>query len=127
MVPASTGKAREEVSAMQKLIGTEVTLQPWDWKCYSEQVLKAQYDINEDEVKPDFELDHVLNALLRHKPTNEQQAIFAPLIFWSFGSVSKGRERRQLHQFALAGSVSREQIQNAVAVGRDTLDRAEPA
>ncbi len=36
------------------------TLQPWDWEFYSEQVRKAKYDLNEDEVKPYFELDNVL-------------------------------------------------------------------
>ena len=35
-------------------------LQPWDWEFYSEQVRKAKYDLNEDDVKPYFELNNVL-------------------------------------------------------------------
>ena len=61
MVPASTEKAREEAAAMQKLIGTDFTLQPWDWEYYSEQVRKAQYDLNEEQIKPYLELNRVLH------------------------------------------------------------------
>lgn len=35
-------------------------LQPWDWDFYAEQVRKAQYDLDEAEVKPYFELNKVL-------------------------------------------------------------------
>ena len=35
-------------------------LQPWDWEFYTEQVRKAKYDLDESQVKPYFELNHVL-------------------------------------------------------------------
>ena len=35
-------------------------LQPWDWEYYAEQVRKAKYDLDDAQVKPYFELDHVL-------------------------------------------------------------------
>ena len=34
--------------------------QAWDWDFYAEQVRKARYDFNEEEVKPYFELNRVL-------------------------------------------------------------------
>ena len=63
MVPAATEKARGEAARMQKLIdqqGGGFKLQPWDWQYYAEQVRKAEYDHDESQVRPYFELDHVL-------------------------------------------------------------------
>ena len=48
---------------MQALIdkqGGGFKLEPWDWKYYAEQVRKAQYDLDEDQLKPYFELNRVL-------------------------------------------------------------------
>lgn len=63
MVPAATAKARGEAARMQKLIDTEkggFKLGPADWEFYSEKVRKAEYDLDESQVKPYFELEHVL-------------------------------------------------------------------
>jgi len=63
LVPASTGKARAEIARMQKEIDAEhggFQLAAWDWQYYAEKVRKADYDIDESEVKQYFELDHVL-------------------------------------------------------------------
>jgi peptidyl-dipeptidase Dcp len=63
MVPAATAKARSEAAQMQALIdkqGGGFKLAPWDWQYYSEQVRKAQYDLDESQLKPYFELDRVL-------------------------------------------------------------------
>jgi len=63
LAPASAKKAVEEGNDIQALIDTQkggFKLQPWDWEFYSEQVRKAKYDINEDQVKPYFELNNVL-------------------------------------------------------------------
>src|SRR6185437_10122293 len=35
-------------------------LQPWDWNFYAEQVRRMRYDLDENQVKPYFELDRVL-------------------------------------------------------------------
>ena len=35
-------------------------LQPWDWESYAEQVRKAKYDLDEEQIKPYFELNNVL-------------------------------------------------------------------
>jgi peptidyl-dipeptidase Dcp len=64
MVPAATAKARGEAARMQKLIDAEkgdFTLSAADWEFYAEKVRKAEYDIDESQVKPYFELDHVLH------------------------------------------------------------------
>jgi peptidyl-dipeptidase Dcp len=63
LVPAATAKARVEMAAMQAVIDKEnggFKLAPWDWQYYAEQVRKAQFDLDESQIKPYFELDHVL-------------------------------------------------------------------
>jgi len=64
MVPAATAKARGEAAKMQTLIDKNkggFKLAPWDWQFYAEQVRKAEYDLDEAQVKPYFEIDHVLH------------------------------------------------------------------
>jgi len=63
IVPAATAKAREEAARMQKLIDAEkggFTLGPQDWQFYAEKVRQAEYDLDESQIKPYFELEHVL-------------------------------------------------------------------
>ncbi|WGQ11844.1 M3 family metallopeptidase [Pedobacter gandavensis] len=63
LVPASTAKARAEAKDIQTVIDQQkggFKLAPWDWNFYSEQVRKAKYDLDENEIKPYFELDTVL-------------------------------------------------------------------
>lgn len=63
LVPASTAKAKAEAKDIQALIDQQkggFKLAPWDWNFYSEQVRKAKYDLDENEIKPYFELDTVL-------------------------------------------------------------------
>jgi len=57
-------KARNEGRKMQALIDAEkggFALEPWDWQIYAERVRKAEYDLDEAQIKPYFELDRVLN------------------------------------------------------------------
>jgi peptidyl-dipeptidase Dcp len=63
LVPPATAKARGEAAAMQRLIdkqGGGFRLEPWDWQYYAEQVRAAQYALDEEQIKPYFELDRVL-------------------------------------------------------------------
>ncbi len=63
MVDASTAKARSEAAKMQKIIDAQkggFTLGPQDWEIYAEQVRKAEYDLDESQIKPYFELNRVL-------------------------------------------------------------------
>jgi peptidyl-dipeptidase Dcp len=64
MVPAATAKARGEAARMQKLIDARkggFKLGPADWEFYAEKVRKAEYDLDESQIKPYFELEHVLH------------------------------------------------------------------
>ncbi len=63
LVPAATAKARGEAARMQKLIDAEKGAFPLgaaDWDFYAEKVRKAEYDLDESQVAPYFELDRVL-------------------------------------------------------------------
>ncbi|MGA7297113.1 MAG: peptidyl-dipeptidase Dcp [Rhodanobacteraceae bacterium] len=63
LVKPTNDKAREEASDIQAMIkkdGKDFKLQPWDWELYSGKVRKARYDLDEDQIKPYFELDNVL-------------------------------------------------------------------
>ncbi|MDE2040359.1 MAG: M3 family metallopeptidase [Elusimicrobia bacterium] len=65
---AALRKARGEAADIQKLIDRQAKaahtrpfrLEPWDWAFYARQVRKARYDFGDAQVKPYFELDHVL-------------------------------------------------------------------
>lgn len=63
LVPAATARAAAEAQDIQKVIDSQnggFKVQPWDWEIYAEQVRKAKYDLDEEQVKPYFELDNVL-------------------------------------------------------------------
>jgi peptidyl-dipeptidase Dcp len=63
LVPAATARARSEGNAIQAMItkdGDSFQLEPWDWDHYSDQVRKAQFDLDENQIKPYFELNNVL-------------------------------------------------------------------
>ena len=63
LVPAATAKAAREAKDIQDVIDADkggFQLQPWDWEFYSEKVRKARYDLDDEQVKPYFELDNVL-------------------------------------------------------------------
>jgi peptidyl-dipeptidase Dcp len=81
LVPAATAKAIDEGKDIQAVIDAHAAsvlkaagssadpvtaravafrLKPWDWEFYAEQVRKAKYDLDEDQVKPYFELNNVL-------------------------------------------------------------------
>lgn len=60
--PLAVEQKREaaELQALVKQEGGDFTLQPWDWDFYSEKLRKARYDLNQDELKPYFEITKVL-------------------------------------------------------------------
>lgn len=63
LVPSATAKARGEAAEIQVLIDKQnggFKLQPWDWNYYAEQVRKEKYNLDENEIKPYFELNKVL-------------------------------------------------------------------
>lgn len=63
--PAAAARVREEVADMQaiaKRSGASITIEPWDYHFYAEKVRKAQYDLDQAEIKPYFELNNMINA-----------------------------------------------------------------
>jgi peptidyl-dipeptidase Dcp len=59
-------KAKEEAADMQKIIdkeGGKFKLASWDWWFYSEKVRKAKYDLDEEMLRPYFELDNVKKGI----------------------------------------------------------------
>ena len=61
--PAAVARVREEVADMQaiaKAEGANITIEPWDYLYYAEKVRKAKYDLNQNELKPYFELDNMI-------------------------------------------------------------------
>jgi peptidyl-dipeptidase Dcp len=62
-VPPTAQKAADEARLIQAAIdkdGKHFDLKPWDWEMYSEQVRKEKYDLDQNQLKPYFELHKVL-------------------------------------------------------------------
>ena len=62
--------AKREAAALQAVMDMDLandqcqmsndkSLRPWDWWFYAEKLRKAKYDLDEEEIKPYFELDNV--------------------------------------------------------------------
>ena len=54
--------AKREAAALQELLEQDMPgekLQPWDWWYYTEKLRKAKYALDEEELKPYFELNNV--------------------------------------------------------------------
>ncbi|WP_438381413.1 M3 family metallopeptidase [Asaia sp. BMEF1] len=63
LVPATAAEQHREAAELQKAIGEDhqnFTLKPWDWNFYAERVRKQKFDLNQNDVKPYFELHTVL-------------------------------------------------------------------
>lgn len=63
LAPAAVANAKKEAAEIQHLIDAQhggFTLAPWDWAHYSEQVRKAKYNFDDTQLRPYFELNHVL-------------------------------------------------------------------
>jgi peptidyl-dipeptidase Dcp len=63
LVPATQAEQKREAADIQAVIdknGHGFKLAAWDWEHYAEQVRRAKYDLDENAVKPYFELDTVL-------------------------------------------------------------------
>ncbi len=62
----SLAAAKREAAALQAM--TDEPIEPWDWWYYAEKLRKEKYDLNEEELKPYFELSNVRKGvfLLAH-------------------------------------------------------------
>lgn len=55
-------RAKAEAADMQKMIrkeGRDFKLEPWDWWYYAEKVKKAKYDLDDNALRPYFQLENV--------------------------------------------------------------------
>ncbi|MBS0194301.1 MAG: M3 family metallopeptidase [Proteobacteria bacterium] len=58
---AEAVRIQQQIDADAKADGKPTfKLEPWDWQYYAEQVRKAEYDLDEAQIKPYFELNTVL-------------------------------------------------------------------
>ena len=58
-------KALAERDALQEMIAQEggnFALAPWDWRYYAEKLRKAEFDLDEAEIKPYFQLERMIEA-----------------------------------------------------------------
>jgi peptidyl-dipeptidase Dcp len=57
---------RQELAAMRPLATRDgvATIEPWDYLYFAEKIRKAQYDIDQGEIKPYFELNNMVAAAI---------------------------------------------------------------
>ena len=63
LAPLAVANARREAADIQKVVDQEkggFRIASWDWDLYSEKVRKARYAFDESELRPYYELNHVL-------------------------------------------------------------------
>src|SRR5213593_4452000 len=63
LAPAAVANAKREAGEMQKIVAQEnggFQIAAWDWDFYSEKVRKARYDFDESQLRPYYELNHVI-------------------------------------------------------------------
>ena len=58
-----TKEEAADLQAMMKKEGVAGELKGWDWRYYNEKVMKAKFDIDENETRPYFKLENVLEGL----------------------------------------------------------------
>ena len=69
IMKASTAKARKEVAEMQKMMDADPSvpagskIEPWDWWYYAEKVRQAKYALDDEAIKPYFQMDSVRNGI----------------------------------------------------------------
>src|ERR1700694_3442516 len=63
LAPPAVANAKREAADMQKIVDQEnggFQVAAWDWDFYSEKVRKARYAFDESELRPYYELNHVI-------------------------------------------------------------------
>ena len=65
--PAAVARVKEEVADMQAIAdkeGADITIQPWDYRFYAEKVRKDKYDLDQNEIKPYFQLSKMIDGMM---------------------------------------------------------------
>ena len=61
----AVARVREEVADMQAIVDAEhggFAIEPWDYRYYAEKVREARYALDEEQIKPYFELNSITHA-----------------------------------------------------------------
>lgn len=64
--PAAVARVKQEVADMQAIADAEgagLKIEPWDYRFYSEKVRKAKYDLDQNEIKPYFQLNKLIAGM----------------------------------------------------------------
>lgn len=63
--PAAVARAKEEIADMAPFARAAkiTTIEPWDTRFLNEKVRKAKYDLSEEEIKPYFQLDNLVQGM----------------------------------------------------------------
>ncbi len=64
--PAAVARVHEEVAdqqAMADALGHDITIEPWDYRYYMEKVRQERYALSQDEIKPYFELNNMIEGM----------------------------------------------------------------
>ena len=64
--PAAVARVKQEVADMQAVADSEgagLKIEPWDYRFYSEKVRKAKYDLDQNEIKPYFQLNKMIAGM----------------------------------------------------------------
>jgi peptidyl-dipeptidase Dcp len=63
--PAAVARVKQEVADMAPFARREGvrTVEPWDTRYFNEKVRKARYDLSQDEIKPYFQLDNLVQGM----------------------------------------------------------------
>lgn len=59
-------RSKKELTEMQTIINSEgntFQLQPWDWWYYAEKLKKVKYDLDEEELRPYFQVENVIKGV----------------------------------------------------------------
>jgi peptidyl-dipeptidase Dcp len=63
--PSAVARVREEVRDMQAIADRQragITIEPWDYNYYAEQVRRDRYSLDQNELRPYFELNNMING-----------------------------------------------------------------
>lgn len=59
---ARAGEERILLEGVARKEGQNIRLEGWDWRHYAEKVRKAEFDLDEGEIKPYLQLDRIIDA-----------------------------------------------------------------
>ena len=65
--PKAVARVKEEVADMQAIAdaeGSQITIEPWDYRYYAEKVRKAKYDLDFNDVKPYLQMEKLREGMM---------------------------------------------------------------